>query len=77
MRSACYSVRNTRRTEALGSRKDTVVWTEYLRSQNSGQWGTIQELRRKDGRRWSQLWHFQYFIASKRRRQKLTQQEWE
>lgn len=46
MRAACYSVRNARRTECLGSRKDTEVWTEYLRSQNSGQCGTIQKLRR-------------------------------
>lgn len=31
---------------ALGSRKDSVVWTESLRSQNSAQCGTIQKLRR-------------------------------
>lgn len=37
------------RVEAPGSRKDTVVWAEYSRSQNSGQCRTIQKLTRTVG----------------------------
>lgn len=47
--AACYALRNTRRVEALGSRKDTAVWAEYSRSQNSDQCGTIQKLTRTVG----------------------------
>lgn len=44
--AACYSVRDTRGMEALESRKDKVVRTKYLRSQNLNQYGTFQKLTR-------------------------------
>lgn len=37
------------RVEAPGSKKDTVLWAEYSRSQNSGQCRTIQKLTRTVG----------------------------
>lgn len=49
MAACCYALRNTRRVGALGSRKDTAVWTECSRSQNSDQCGTIQKLTRTVG----------------------------
>lgn len=63
------------RVEARESRKYTVVWAEYSRSQNSGQCRTIQKLARTVGLDLGEreMWPFLYVIASKRdRRQKLT-----